>query len=155
MPQENQGNTEPPEDSDTGQVPMPPSESDTEVEAVPDSRDPSPSIDTGAIATAIIEKMANDPRFVGPPGPSGDQGPMGPAGPPGPPGPAGRDADIVALEQRLDEIKRQHQLLDQRLSWLEDACFQVEVVSPRGDTSHGEVHVQDGLLKLDFSTLSQ
>jgi hypothetical protein len=62
-----------------------------------------PSIDSGKIADEIIDRIAEDDRFRGPPGPAGQVGPAGemgsrgdrgPAGPAGPVGPAGADAQI-------------------------------------------------------------
>lgn len=53
-----------------------------------------PEIDVDQIVSQLVEKLASDPRFKGPPGPAGEPGPKGDKGDPGSPGPAGKDATV-------------------------------------------------------------
>ena len=57
-----------------------------------------PAASSEAIAAAILDKIASDPRFRGPAGP---QGPKGDQGPPGPPG---HDAPPVDLDALADAV---------------------------------------------------
>jgi hypothetical protein len=60
-----------------------------------------PSASSEAIAAAILDRIATDPRFRGPAGPAGPQGPPGPKGEYGP---QGRDAPPVDLDALADAV---------------------------------------------------
>lgn len=110
-----------------------------------------PSLDSQL--AALLAMMAQDERFrgpagpqgaAGPPGEPGTMGPPGPAGPQGPPGEPVDDKKLTELEAQLHEALR-------RLDVLENATFDFEYISPRGEKHSGKVSIIDGLLRLDFS----
>lgn len=63
-----------------------------------------PAVSGDAIAAAILDRIASDPRFRGPAGPQGPAGPAGPQGPKGEYGPQGRDAPPVDLDALADAV---------------------------------------------------
>jgi len=116
-----------------------------------------PPLDVGALAAAIVDRISKDEKLrealrgpqgeSGPGGPIGPPGLPGPIGPPGPEGPAGRPADSESLKAIQDQIA----VMQEQIAEMQASMFQVEVVTPGGETLNGEVHAHGGLLKLDFS----
>ena len=129
-------------------VPVPDKKAQPKPMLVPST--PEKDVDLDSLADKIVEKMAADERFRGTPGKDGAAGPKGDKGEdgrPGPPGPSGRDADpekLSALEKSIEDVKR-------HLAALDEATFDVEIVSPRGEIHTGKVRSRGGLLRLDLS----
>lgn len=126
---------------------------------VPDSeskpRAPKEQMDLDSLAESIIEKMASDPRFKGPPG---EPGPPGPQGEPGPAPTtdykrqlteirADVEANNRAIQRIIDKQRQITQVIDEH----SNSTFEVEITYPDGTISTGNVHAHGGLLKLDFS----
>lgn len=132
----------------------------------------SPQVDIDGLVAILIERMAEDGRFLGPPGergesgtqgepgddgtpgspgPPGERGPSGEQGPPGDRGPQGfpgRDADpsrMLAAERQIESI----------MSLIDEMTFHVEVVDQRGNVQRGEVHARGGMLRIDLSDMTK
>lgn len=112
------------------------------------------AVNVAQLASAIVERISKDEKLQqalrgptggpGPVGPTGAAGSTGAAGPMGPTGPAGLPAD----ESQISALQAQ-------INQLQESVFQVEVITPSGQSLTGEVHAHGGLLKLDFSALNQ